>query len=188
MHLGHENAIRFDKRPFNSIEEMEDGIVANWNSVVTDSDTVYHLGDFCWGRNETEWCRILDKLNGNKIFIRGNHDFRNPSQKLRSKIEGYYENLELTDNNHHIILNHYPIHCYKGAYNPDCFMLYGHVHITREDEFSNKWALELRNSRKDPGDNCGNLINVGCMKAYMNYTPQPIEYLIDKINTGEAFK
>lgn len=47
LHLGHENVIRFDNRPFDSVEEMNETLVNNWNSVVTNADHVYHLGDFC---------------------------------------------------------------------------------------------------------------------------------------------
>ena len=51
LHLGHTNVIKFDKRPFSNIEEMENKIIENWNSRVTKQDTVYILGDFSW---ETE--------------------------------------------------------------------------------------------------------------------------------------
>ena len=57
LHFGHKNVIRFDGRPFNSTEEMEDKLVENWNRVVRRNDTTYILGDFCWGK-EPEWIRI----------------------------------------------------------------------------------------------------------------------------------
>jgi len=41
LHLGHENAIRFDQRPFNSVEEMDAELVRRWNAKVSNEDTVF---------------------------------------------------------------------------------------------------------------------------------------------------
>ena len=51
LHIGHQNCIKFDQRPFSTLEEMHDTIVKNWNSVVKKDDDVYILGDYAW-RNE----------------------------------------------------------------------------------------------------------------------------------------
>ena len=45
LHLLHKNCIRFDERPFEGLEEMHETILTNWNRKVTDSDTVFILGD-----------------------------------------------------------------------------------------------------------------------------------------------
>ena len=72
-HFGHKNIISYDKRPFFSVEEMDAAMIQNWQRVVSDNDTVYILGDFCWG-NTTMWANILDQLPGYKVAILGNHD------------------------------------------------------------------------------------------------------------------
>lgn len=46
LHLGHDNIIRFCNRPFSSVEEMNDRIIQNYNSIVHKNDLVYILGDF----------------------------------------------------------------------------------------------------------------------------------------------
>lgn len=180
-HFGHSNIIRFDFRPFNSIEEMEEKIVENWNNIVTPQDTVYILGDFIWSRKEEEWIRILDRLTGNKVLIRGNHDLRNMSATLKSKFADIKPYKEITDNGKHVVMSHYPILLHKAAYNPDCYMLCGHVHNTREDAFLEKWRKELRDTWTKSGDAYGNVINVGCMKPYVNYTPRTLDELIEGI-------
>lgn len=76
------------------------------------------------------------------------------------------------------IMCHYPILLYKSSYNPDCYMLCGHVHTTRENDFLNKWREELKSSRTMNSHNCGNIINVGCMMPYMGYTPRTLQELI----------
>ena len=60
-HFGHQGAIRFDHRPFDTVEEMERVMISNWNAVVSSRDTVYILGDFCWGKAD-DWIRILRRL------------------------------------------------------------------------------------------------------------------------------
>ena len=44
LHLFHENAIKYDHRPFDSIQEMHEEIMKNWNDRVTNGDIVYILG------------------------------------------------------------------------------------------------------------------------------------------------
>ena len=46
MHLGHKNVLKFDSRPFQSVEEMNEALIINWNRKVTDEDDVWVLGDF----------------------------------------------------------------------------------------------------------------------------------------------
>ena len=61
LHLGHANIIRLCNRPFSNVEEMDETIINNWNSVVTDNDDVYILGDFSY-KSENP-ISYLKKLN-----------------------------------------------------------------------------------------------------------------------------
>lgn len=45
-HFGHKLIIDFESRPFSGVEEMNRTMIENWNSVVGEGDTVFHLGDF----------------------------------------------------------------------------------------------------------------------------------------------
>lgn len=72
-HFKHANIIKFCERPFGSIEEMNEALIANWNRVVGKDDFVFHLGDFCFGGSEA-WNSILDRLNGKIYLVLGNHD------------------------------------------------------------------------------------------------------------------
>lgn len=173
LHFCHTNVIRFDNRPFKNSEDMEQVLVRNWNSVTRQEDTVYILGDFCWGK-EPEWKRILAELNGNKVLIRGNHDLKEMSKGLKRMFQDIKDYKEVTDSGRHVIMCHYPILLYNSSYNPDCYMLCGHVHVTRENDFLNQWREELKQSRKSASHNCGNIINVGCMMPYIGYTPRTL--------------
>ena len=74
LHFQHKNVIRFCKRPFENTKDMELKLIENWNSVVSNEDIVFDLGDVLWfdGRHDAK--RILNQLNGIHYVILGNHD------------------------------------------------------------------------------------------------------------------
>ena len=92
-HFYHANIIKYCKRPYDTVDEMNEALIDNWNSVVGVKDTVYHLGDFSWGNAEVIKT-ILDKLNGKrKYFIPGNHDNVNHLKRIMNPkyiLPGYH--------------------------------------------------------------------------------------------------
>lgn len=159
---------------------METVLNQNWNSVVKSDDTTYMLGDFCWLK-EDEWLRILQQLNGNKVLILGNHDLKQMSSKLKNCFQDIKDYKEITDQNRHVIMCHYPIFCYKGSYDPNTYMLHGHVHIkTTEARWCEQWKKDLKENWYCSPDNYGNIFNVGCMMPYMNYTPRTLDEIINQ--------
>lgn len=73
-HFGHASVIEYDKRPFRSVEGMNEAIIRRWKHTVKDGDIVYHLGDFSLGLSRDQEANILSMLPGTKVLIRGNHD------------------------------------------------------------------------------------------------------------------
>lgn len=183
LHFYHDNIIKFDSRPFSSVGEMNEKLIENWNSVVKPGDITNILGDFCWSSHESDWASILTRLNGEKNLILGNHD-KMPGAKLRKLFVDIKDKKEMTDGDRRVIMSHYPELFYKKAYDPKTFMLCGHIHITREDVLLEIWREQLRKSAKERGDNLGQIINVGCMKDYMGYTPRTLDELIERTGVG----
>jgi calcineurin-like phosphoesterase family protein len=81
-HFYHYNIIRYCDRPFETVEEMNERMIESWNSVVADNDIVYFLGDFGFGDKE-KLSNICAQLNGTKILLRGNHDYKRGKQSWR---------------------------------------------------------------------------------------------------------
>ena len=104
-HFGHANIISLARRPFESVEEMDQVMIDNWNRVVGKRDTVYHLGDFAMGPGVDPEA-YLPRLHGKIIRLQGNHD---PI--------GWGENyMELRRFRRKIVLCHYPIEEWNGYF------------------------------------------------------------------------
>lgn len=178
LHLGHKNVIRFDNRPFKDVEEMYQVITDNWNRVVSSGDTVYVLGDFFW-KTEKKWPERLRALAGHKVLIKGNHDLRAFTPEKAALYDEICEYKEIMDGDRHVIMCHYPIPFHKRDYDPNYWMLYGHVHTTREFQYVEQIRREIKERYvPDDGRALGNFINVGCMMPWMNYTPRSIDEII----------
>jgi len=78
QHFNHENIIELCSRPFDKLETMNKTIIRNYNELVGKNDRVYFIGDIFWGNHENELRKILERLNGEKCLILGNHDKLNP--------------------------------------------------------------------------------------------------------------
>lgn len=125
-HFGHKGILGFESahRPFATIDEHNEALVARWNSVVNKKDTVYHLGDCVFGRAAFAY---LPRLNGIKKLVLGNHDMY-PSADYLQHFSKLYGAVEL----HGCILTHIPVH-------PSQFPRYranihGHTHSRKLDD------------------------------------------------------
>lgn len=75
LHLGHANVIKYTDRPWESVDDMDEVLIANWNAIVGPHDTVYHIGDFTLqGRAQAHG--YLERLNGKIHMLEGSHDQR----------------------------------------------------------------------------------------------------------------
>ena len=71
LHLGHSNIIKYCNQPFQTVEEMNEKLIQNWNDTVSDKDDIYVVGDFAFmGIKHME--EFLKRLKGRKYLLRGN--------------------------------------------------------------------------------------------------------------------
>ena len=125
-HFFHEGIIKFCSRPFESVEEMNEALIRNWNETVPEDGTVFHLGDFAFGGCQ-QWSSIYNRLNGKIYLILGNHDMKNARQGFMDRFEHVTQQMSICVEGQRIVLNHNPFLCFGGAYNGG-WQLFGHVH------------------------------------------------------------
>jgi len=127
-HFGHAGVCRFTRndgvtklRPWDSVEEMDEAMVKAWNERVRPNDKVYHLGDVVINRKALP---IMDRLNGDKVLIRGNHDIFKDEDYTP-----YYRSLRGYHVMNGMILSHIPIHPESlGRFGVN---IHGHTHANR---------------------------------------------------------
>jgi len=175
LHFGHHNIIKYCNRPFKDADEMDETLIRNWNEIILETDTkvftepdeVYIIGDLSLAPPERT-AQILDRLNGKKTLIRGNHDKRlvkKFSYILKDRGIEVFDLLEIApligDKKQPITLCHYPMkvwnHSHQGAW-----MLHGHSHGNLPD---NPDALIMD-------------VGVDCHK----YWPVPIDLIYHKMS------
>lgn len=167
-HFHHKNIIRFANRPFSSVDEMNSAMISNWNNVVAPNSIVYHLGDFAYGTwNGGSIEDVFHKLNGQKILIRGNHDHE---PTLALPWLNIYDYKEIKYNGIKIILSHYPLTEWNGAFHGSLHF-HGHTHVDSPLEILKEQA------RANPYKN--NWLNLSI--EHIDYTPQHIDNLLLKI-------
>ena len=131
LHFYHRNIMNYCSRPWKTVEEMNEALINNWNSVVKDDDIVFNLGDFAFASN-SKWKEILERLKGKHYLILGNHDVsRYPSDKIMGLFERVEQQMLLKIDEQYVYLNHYPFLCYGGSWkNPEhaVWQLFGHTH------------------------------------------------------------
>jgi len=122
FHFDHKNVIEYCNRPFSSVEEMNEAMIANWNKVVGEKDDIYVVGDFAFSDPRP----FAARLNGRKYLIKGNHDYRWES-KLNECFEWVKDLHVLRHEKQHIMLCHYAMRVWYRHHH-GAWHLYGHSH------------------------------------------------------------
>ena len=134
-----------DKRPFESIDDMNNYMVSRWNETVQKKDEIYVIGDmFSWRdvKDAKKINRILHQLHGRIHLIIGNHD-DDWHKKPGIDMERFASvNIQkwVKDEKRDVLLNHYPIPYFCKNHLKDknghlsAYMLHGHTHNSPEQE------------------------------------------------------
>lgn len=126
-HFDHFNITKYCHRPFESRGEMNNALIANWNSVVPEDGIVVHCGDFMLPHktSDKEYKKIWDKLNFKLLVLcRGNHDridcgtyvYGDKTVKVVDIAMVEVESIK-------IMACHYPLLSYPADY-----QVFGHIH------------------------------------------------------------
>lgn len=138
---------------FANITDHDEHIIECHNKVVKPNDKVYFLGDVCFSHKVLY---LLDRMNGKKCLIKGNHDKLKLSQYLP-----YFYDIRGTHQFDGMILSHIPVHVESLGRWPTC--IHGHLHANKVlDQYG----------RPDP-----RYISVCVEQPHINYTPISLEEL-----------
>ncbi len=175
LHFGHENAIRFDNRPFKNVEEMDAELIKRWNAKVGKGDLVYVLGDMIWKSHNGDAEQLIRSLNGQIILIKGNHDRFLHNAKAKNALAGVKDAddicVTLEDGTkRRCILQHAFVPMYYG-HRYQAIHLHGHSHQTEESVMEFIIQATLREHGYKP-----EIYNVGCM--YWNYEPVTLDEIL----------
>jgi calcineurin-like phosphoesterase family protein len=131
LHFGHKNIMTFcpvtRARFRNDVDYMNQAMIEEWNAIVGVEDTVYILGDVAF-MSGSDAAKTVNRLNGNKILVRGNHDRKTLLDvNFRNAFKEVHEYLDINYNGTKVVMFHYPIaewdQMHRGSVH-----FHGHLH------------------------------------------------------------
>lgn len=162
-HFGHTNIIRLCKRPFETVEQMNETLIDNWNSIVSPGDNVYLLGDVFLHMTQKEALKLRRNLNGSIHLILGNHD--SIAKTIPQAFAFIKESYLFEKDEVRIYLSHYAHRCWPKSHS-GAWHLYGHSH--------GNLPCDTNLLSFDVGVDC------------WNYTPVSLDQVIERIGAMKA--
>ncbi|WP_435366142.1 hypothetical protein [Haloarchaeobius sp. DYHT-AS-18] len=166
LHFDHRNIIDYCDRPFDSVEEMNDRLVANWRAVVDSDDVVLFGGDLTIRESAGALLDWLEELPGEVVFVLGNHD----GTVLDNLDDVHFvENYRFEHRGVPFRVVHDPA---DGPSNQSGWLLHGHHHNNHPDHYP---FVDHDNRR------------VNFSVELIDYRPLSVDLLVDYLACGERF-
>lgn len=144
LHLNHRGVITRQGRPFDSVEDMNEAIIAKWNGILTKRDNIYVLGDFAYDTDYgTPLPKLFKALKGRKHLIVGNHDEAHRRVlDLGWESVNFFGSVRLTEGKHPIwaTMCHYAMETWRGM-SGGSYMLHGHSHGTMKRTLARRFDV-----------------------------------------------
>lgn len=129
-HFFHKNVMTYSNRPWETVEEMNEGMRKQWNRQVQPNDTVWMLGDVGFAKTSI-LAPFLNTLNGKKHLVYGNHDEYLMKDEERLLADGVFQSMqyykELRHNGYQFMMFHFAGRTWNKAQH-DSIHLFGHTH------------------------------------------------------------
>lgn len=160
-HFGHESCAKW--RGFSNAHDMNELIIERHNSVVKKKDLTYLMGDITM--ENPKFYPLLDRMNGRKIVIMGNHDLPKHVHLLLNHVESVASMVKYKG----IFLTHCPIHPQELEYRVSR-NIHGHLHEYNVTKDIIKGTRYTAGEENDSRYNCVSM-------EHINYTPKTLEEL-----------
>lgn len=166
LHLGHGNIVDYCDRPFDTVEGMNETLVENWNARIDPGDEVLYGGDLTVPWAETHPLDWLDRLDGELVFLIGNHD-----ETVFPELDGvsFCERFQFEHRGVPFHAVHDPE---DGPSNPRGWLLHGHHH----NNWPERFPLVDHDERR-----------VNFSVELLGYRPLSTDRLVDYLARGERF-
>lgn len=179
-HFFHENIIKFCERPFKNVEDMNQKLIQNWNTVVAKDSDVIIAGDFIHSGRVENIQNILNSLNGNKWLVYGNHCYQNKFERpiVQALFDGRcYDAMDFQvldedfeDKFVKFHITHYPCEAWtRGAIH-----LHGHIHSGPRAKGTE--VLLKKSMRYDVGVDNNNYFPISYQELMIVITKQCLNY------------
>lgn len=156
--------IDYCKRPFKDIMQNSKIIIERHNDIVSENDTVWHLGDFCMRGNShlSYYESLMKRYKPVKYrhLVLGNHDYMDPFKYHEIGFTSVHTVFWLDLEGYKFLLAHDPSFYQPAVY--DYIMLCGHIHN----------LFKILPDRK--------IVNVGV--DVWNFTPVSLEQIITTLD------
>lgn len=165
-HCFHTNILAYCSRPYTDLTHMHEGLIEAHNKVVSSTDTVYILGDFCMSTRPAQAIEMWNKFNGIKYLIPGNHDYPWIERYRNNGMSGItiLDSIQIIKyQGKKITLCHYPIENWIRSYDPSSFHFHGHSHGNSTPRHR-RWDVGVDNNDFKPIS-----IDEALLKAETNY-------------------
>ena len=170
-HFGHKKISEYSKRPFTSVEEMDEVLIKNWNTIIKPEDTVYHLGDFTLGSSEV-FLKYRQRLFGDIYFVLGGHDTRWAKGIFLESVKFLPQLITQKIDKFEITLCHYPLLTWDKSH-------YGSLHLHGHCHGSIGKVGQAGNTEKIPNEHNGYRVDVGV--DCWDYFPTTLEQIFARI-------
>lgn len=127
-HFGHAGIIKHCNRPWDNVDEMNEGMIDIWNAQVPSGSTVYIIGDFAYSKH----AKFANRLNGKKILIMGNHD-KMSQDAMKAFTDVHTFGVRRRFFGQAVTLCHYNMNVWQNSHYGD-WQLYGHSHGRIKEE------------------------------------------------------
>jgi len=184
-HLGHNNVIKFDNRPFKGLHDMHHTMIENWNSVVNEDSIIFYLGDYIYKGDVKIAKWFSSQIKGRIHFLMGNHDKYRVISSL-NRFEKIYgddtalggatikvKDSDCKDGWQSIVMCHYPILSWNKA-RYSAWHIHGHCHQNMTNNPNMSWFYDNK------------VIDAGCNG--WNYTPISYQQVKDVMSAKSISK
>jgi calcineurin-like phosphoesterase family protein len=134
LHIGHNNSLTYDSRPFKNLDEMHTKLINNYNATVPENGVCYFLGDVGLSKTNVV-AEVINQMRGVKVCILGNHD-KNSTAMYAAGFDVVMNGAVLYISNQRVTLSHCPL---KGVWRENTEGMVG------SNSFN--WHGEQKNSR-----------------------------------------